>query len=48
MKKYTVRFTTIDGEHDKEWCHANSKEEAAKIIKDDHWDIKSIDYVEER
>lgn len=47
MKKYLVRFTTTDGDYDKEWCHANSKEEAAQNIKDDHWDIAHIDMVEE-
>ena len=47
MRKYLVRFTTISGDYDKEWCHANNPIEAAEIIKDDHWDIKSIDYVDE-
>ena len=46
MNKYLVRFTTIDGDYDKEWCYADSKEEAAQNIKDDHWNIKSIDFVE--
>ena len=47
MKKYLVRFTTTAGDYDKEWCHADSPEEAARIIEDDHWDIASIDFVEE-
>ena len=47
MKKYLVRFTTKDGEYDKEWCYANSKEEAAREIKHEHWNIASIDTVSE-
>lgn len=47
MKKYLVRFTTTDGDYDKEWCYANSEDEAADNIRDDHWNIKSIDLVEE-
>ena len=47
MKKFLVRFTTIDDDYDKEWCYANSKEEAAEIIKSDHWNIKSITSVSE-
>ena len=31
MKKYLVRFTTKNGEYDKEWCHANSASEAENI-----------------
>ena len=30
MKKYLVRFTTKSGDYDKEWCYADSKEEAKK------------------
>lgn len=48
MKKYIVWFTTTDGDYDKEWCYANSEEEAANNIRDEHWDIASIDMVEER
>lgn len=47
MKKYLVRFTTVDDDYDKEWCHANSKEEAKEIMLDDHWNIKEIISVEE-
>lgn len=47
MKKYLVRFTTKDGDYDKEWCYAYSKEDAADEIKYDHWNIESIDSVEE-
>lgn len=47
MKKYLVRFTTKSGEYDKEWCHANSASEAEEIIRQDHWNIRSIDLVEE-
>ena len=46
MKKYIVRFTTKNGDYDKEWCYANS-EEAAQNIQDDHWNIESIDMVSE-
>lgn len=47
MKKYLVRFTTTDGDYDKEWCSATDKQAAAEIIKREHWNIKSIDFVEE-
>lgn len=47
MKKYLVRFTTTNGDYDKEWCYADSKEEAARNIRDDHWNIASIDMVNE-
>ena len=47
MKKYLVRFTTKDGDYDKEWCYANSEEEAAETIKSEHWNIASIDLVTE-
>ena len=47
MKKYLVRFTTTGGDYDKEWCHANSEEEAANIIKHEHWNISTIDSVSE-
>ena len=47
MKKYKVWFTTTDGDNSKEWCYAESKEDAAKQIQQEHWDIQSIDLVEE-
>lgn len=47
MKKYLVRFTTTSGDYDKEWCHAESKEEAKEIIRSEHWNIRSIDSVQE-
>ena len=47
MKKYLVRFTTTSGDYDKEWCYANSEEEAAQNIQNEHWNIKTIDLVEE-
>ena len=47
MKKYLVRFTTKSGDYDKEWCHAESEEEAKQIILDEHWNIASIDSVSE-
>ena len=45
MKKYLVYYTTTDGDYDKEWCYAESKEEASNNVKHDHWDIASIDMV---
>ena len=47
MKKYLVRFTTIDGDYDKEWCWASSEEDAERIIREDHWNIKNVDLVTE-
>lgn len=47
MKKYLVRFTTKDGDYDKEWCYAENEQEAAQIIEDEHWNIASIDMVSE-
>ena len=48
MNKQIVYFTTTDGDYDKEWCYADSPEEAADEIKHDHWNIASIDMVEKR
>lgn len=47
MKKYLVRFTTKDGDYDKEWTYANSPQEAADEIEHEHWNIARIDLVEE-
>ena len=47
MKKYLVRFTTKSGDYDKEWCYANSEEEAAETIERDHWNVASIDDISE-
>ena len=47
MSTYLVRFTTKSGDYDKEWCYANSEEEAAQNIQNEHWNIASIDDVEE-
>ena len=47
MKKYLVRFTTKDGDYDKEWCYARSKEEAKDYMMHEHWNIRRIDDVEE-
>ena len=47
MKKYLIRFTTKDGDYDKEWCYANSEREAAQIVQEDHWNIAHIDMIEE-
>ena len=47
MKKYLVRFTTIDDDYDKEWCNAANAKEAEKTIKREHWNIKRVTSVEE-
>lgn len=47
MHKYILYFTTNDGDTDKEWCYANSEEEAKNNILDEHWNIASIDIVDE-
>ena len=47
MKKYLVRFTTKSGDNDKEWCYAENKHQATQQIRDEHWNIKSIDLVTE-
>ena len=47
MKKYLVRITTKSGDYDKEWCYANSEDEAAEIIQNEHWNIASIDMINE-
>ena len=47
MKKYLVRFTTKSGDYDKEWCHANSPQEAKDTIMNEHWNIAHIDMVTE-
>ena len=47
MKKYLVRFTTKDGDYDKEWCYAENEQEAAQNIKDEHWNIATIDMISE-
>ena len=47
MKKYVVYFTTKSGDYDKEWCHAETKEKAADTIMHEHWNIASIDSVQE-
>ena len=47
MKKYLVRFITKSGDNDKEWCYAENKHQAAQQIRDEHWNIKSIDLVTE-
>ena len=41
--RYMVRFTTKSGDYDREWCHADSAEEAVEIIKREHWNIESIE-----
>ena len=47
MKKYIVRFTTTSRDYDKEWCHARNEHEACEIIESEHWNIQSIDSIEE-
>lgn len=47
MSKYLVRFTTKDGDYDKEWCYADTESEAKSLISQEHWNIKSIDSVTE-
>lgn len=47
MKKYLVRFTTKSGDYDKEWCYAENEQEAADNIRNEHWNITSVDMVEE-
>lgn len=47
MKKYLVRYVTIDEDYDKEWCYAENPEEAETNIISDHWDIDHIVSVEE-
>jgi hypothetical protein len=46
MNKYLVRFTTKSGDYDKEWCYANSEDEAIRNVEDEHWNISHIDMVE--
>ena len=45
MTKHLVRFTTRDGDYDKEWTCADSEDETAEKIMSEHWNIKSIDLV---
>lgn len=47
MKKYLVRFVTKDGDYDKEWWHADSKQAVEDIIRHEHHNIKSISSIEE-
>ena len=47
MKKYIVRFITTSDDYDKEWTYADSAEEAASIIKHDHWNIREVTSVTE-
>ena len=46
MDKYLVRFTTKGGDYDKEWCYAESREEAVDKIVREHWNVERIDWVE--
>ena len=45
MKKYLVRFTTKSGDYDKEWCYANSEDEAAQNLQNKRGNIAHIDMI---
>lgn len=45
MNKYIVYFDTIHNDYDKEWCWANSPEDAKERILSEHWNIKEITHV---
>lgn len=45
MKKYIVWFTTTDGDNDKEWCYAENEDEAEWNIRNEHWNIDTVDMV---
>ena len=47
MKKYLVRFTTKNGDYDKEWCYATDELDAEEKIQHEHWNIARIDSVQE-
>ena len=47
MKKYIVRFTTTDGDYGKEWTYAEDEDEAEWNVRNDHWDIDTVDMVYE-
>lgn len=47
MTKYLVRFTTTDGDYDKEWCYAHDEDDAADQIRREHWNVARIDMVTE-
>lgn len=47
MKKYLIRFTTKNGDYDKEWVYADSKQEAENNIRREHWNIKNINLITE-
>ena len=47
MKKFLIRYTTRDGDYEKEWISAYSASEAEREFRDDHWNIQTIDSVEE-
>lgn len=47
MKKYLVRFITKDGDYDKEWCYADSPEDAGLQLEAEHWNIGRITDVSE-
>ena len=42
MNKYVVWFNTTGGDYDKEWCYANSEEEAVEQIQHEHWNWESL------
>ena len=47
MKKWTVHYTTKDGEHGKVWNEAYNEEQAKAIAKQEHWEIDNIYLVTE-
>ncbi len=45
MNKYVCYCTLMNGDTESRWVEASSKEEAESIIRDEYWDIKSIDLI---
>jgi len=43
MQKYTIYFTTNDGDVDKECRYANSQAEAINLLLHERRDVKTID-----
>ena len=42
MAKYIVRFTTKDGDYDKEWTYADSADEAEENVCSGRWDVEEV------
>lgn len=47
MKKFLIRYTTRDGDYNKEWISARNESEAEREFRDEHWNIQTIDSVKE-